>query len=162
LTQIEHNPKTVRQLPKPDRLWFDRPMPPKKKTRTMSAEHKEAIKAGRAQNRAVSDYLSALEATKGRPGRRRTPQSIDARLAKIDELLASSDAVGRLNLMQEQEDLRAERETLSQKVDLTAVEAAFVKQAAAYSERKGIRYAVWRKAGVTPAVLAKAGIKRGS
>lgn len=139
-------------------------MSPKKKTatRTMTPEHKEAIKTGRAQNRAVSDYLDALEATKGKPGRRRTPQSIDTRLAKIDEQLETADAISRLNLMQEQEDLRAEREQLVQTVDLSVVEAAFVENAKAYSERKNISYAVWRKAGVTPAVLKQAGISRAS
>lgn len=135
-------------------------MPPKKKKRVMTDDHKDAIKAGRAQNKAVSDYLDALESAKGKPGRRRTPKSIDARLAKINEELETADAISRLNLMQEQEDLTTERAKLSQTVDLTDVEAGFVEHAAAYSERKGITYGVWRKAGVTPAVLTKAGISR--
>lgn len=142
------------------------PMPPKStrstsaRKRTMTAEHKAAIKAGRIQNKAVGDYLEALESSKGRPGRRRTPESIDARLAKIAEQLETADAVTRLNLLQEREDLTAERAAMEKKVDLEALEKAFIEHAAAYGERKGISYSVWRQAGVSPAVLKAAGITR--
>lgn len=128
----------------------------------MSADHKAAIKEGRVQNKAVSDYLEALEATKGKRGRKRTPESIKSRLTAIQEQLASASGSTRLNLLQEQEDLTTELATKQVKIDLTAVEAAFVEHAAAYGARKGISYAVWRKSGVTPAVLQKAGITRGS
>lgn len=141
-------------------------MPPKTskstsaRKRTMTDEHKAAIKAGRTQNKAVADYLQALESSKGKPGRRRTPESIDKRLAAIGEQLESADAVTRLNLLQEREDLTAQRAALEKKVDLAAVEKAFVRHAAAYGERKGISYGVWRQAGVSPAVLKAAGITR--
>ena len=48
------------------------------------------------------------------------------------------------------------------KVDLSALEADFVKTAAKYAERKGISYAAWRELGVPADVLKKAGISRGS
>ena len=66
------------------------------------------------------------------------------------------------NLLQEQEDLTSELAAKQETVDLTSVEAAFVDHAAAYGARKGISYAVWRKSGVAPAVLKKAGITRGT
>ena len=128
----------------------------------MTNEHKAAIKEGRVQNKAVSDDLEALEATKRKRGRQRTAASITTRLAKIDEALQTAGGATRLNLLQEQEDLSAELASKQKIVDPTKFEAAFVKHAAAYGERKGISYAVWRRSGVSPAVLQKAGIKRGA
>ena len=130
--------------------------------RSMSDDHKAAIKEGRVQNKAVSDYLDALESTKGKRGRQRTPDSIKARLATIDQQLAGASGSTRLNLLQEQEDLTAELAAKQETVDLTSFESAFVDHAAAYGARKGISYAVWRKSGVAPAVLKKAGITRGT
>ncbi len=139
-------------------------MPPKKaaasKKRTMSEEHKTAIAEGRKQAKAVSDYLEALAANKPKRGRQRTPDSIKARMEKIDAELASADALTVLNLEQEKLDLAAELEAKSATVDLSALEDAFVAHAAAYGARKGISYGVWRKSNVTPAVLKKAGISR--
>jgi hypothetical protein len=141
-------------------------MPPKKaatkQKRTMSDEHKTAIAEGRKQSKAVSDYLEALSANKPKRGRQRTPDSIKKRLQKIDDELAAADAITALNLRQEKIDLEAELATKSESTDLSGLESAFVEHAAAYGERKGISYAVWRDAGVTPAVLKKAGIGRGA
>ena len=99
--------------------------------RSMSDDHKAAIKEGRVQNKAVSDYLEALESTKGKRGRQRTPESIKARLAKIDDSLSTATGATRLTLLQEQEDLTSELASKQETVDLTAVEAAFVDHAAA-------------------------------
>ena len=141
-------------------------MPPKKaatKTkRTMSAEHKTAIAEGRKQAKAVSDYLEALVANKPKRGRQRTPDTIKARLAKVDDELATADALTALNLEQEKIDLQEELAAKSVAVDTSALEGAFVDNAAAYGARKGISYAVWRKSGVPAAVLKKAGIGRGA
>ena len=46
----------------------------------MSDEHKAALADGRAQGRAVRAYLEALEANKPRRGRKRTPESMRARI----------------------------------------------------------------------------------
>jgi len=139
-------------------------MPPKKaatkQKRTMSDEHKTAIAEGRKQAKAVSDYLEALAANKPKRGRQRTPDSIKARIEKIDAELESADALTALNLRQEKIDLQAELATKSSSVDLSGLEAAFVDHAAAYSARRGISYGVWREAGVAPAVLKRAGISR--
>jgi hypothetical protein len=139
-------------------------MPPKKaatkQKRTMSDEHKTAIAEGRKQAKAVADYLEALAANKPKRGRQRTPDSIKARIAKIDAELAEADAITALNLRQEKIDLEGELATKSSGVDLSGLEAAFVEHASGYGSRKGISYGVWREAGVAPAVLKKAGISR--
>lgn len=132
------------------------------KKRTMSDEHKAAIAEGRAQAKAVSDYLEALAANKPKRGRQRTPETIAARIAAVEEELSGADPLAALNLRQERKDLEAELETKQTTVDVSSFEAGFVAEAAAYGERKGISYKVWRDSGVSPAVLKKAGITRSS
>lgn len=126
----------------------------------MSDEHKAALARGREEGRAVRRYLDALEQQKPRRGRRRTPESIERRLAVIEERLPEADSLTRLHLIQEQADLEAELKEAGPVDDLTALERAFVKVARSYSERKGISYAAWRAAGVSPQVLEKAGVSR--
>ncbi len=130
------------------------------KKRTMSNEHKAAIAEGRAQAKAVSDYLEALAAAKPKRGRQRTPARIEARITAIDSEIADADALSALNLRQERKDLEAELTAKQTTIDPSDYEDAFVAQAAAYGGRKGISYKVWRDAGVTPEVLRKAGITR--
>lgn len=141
-------------------------MPPKKSAskaaakRTMSASHKEAIKEGRVQAKAVSDYLEALTANKPKRGRQRTPDSIKARIATIDASVDEADPLTQLNLRQERQDLEAELASKQASDDISGLEAAFVEHAGAYTARKGISYGVWRTSGVPAAVLKKAGISR--
>lgn len=134
------------------------------RTRTMSDEHKEALAVGRDHGRTVRRYLEALDSTKLQRGR---PIDVDTARARLEEVKAqladSLPALDRLQLAQRQIDLeaaiaKAESASLDQLPDL---EAAFVRVAAAYSERKGVSYAAWRSAGVSPRVLAAAGISRG-
>ncbi len=127
----------------------------------MSAEHKQALAVGREQGRAVRRYLEALEAHRPKRGRKRTPESIEKRLADIEAQLETADPLSRLQLMQERMNLRNELATKSEVVDLASLEEEFVSAARAYGERKGITYGAWREAGVDAAVLRKAGIKRG-
>lgn len=134
-----------------------------KRTRTpMSDEHKAALAEGRNQGRAVRRYLEALDAHKPKRGRKRTPDSMQRRLAKIEAELVSADPLRRLQLIQERLDLHAELAMAGAKVDLTELERDFVEAAKVYSERKGISYAAWRELGVEAAVLKKAGISRAS
>ena len=128
----------------------------------MSDEHKAALAEGRNQGRAVRRYLEALEAHKPRRGRKRTSESIQKRLTKIESELENADALKRLQLIQERLDLAAELESAEAKVDLSELEQGFVDAAAAYSARKGISYAAWRELGVDAAVLKRAGISRSS
>lgn len=130
-------------------------------TKSMSAEHKQALAVGREQGRVVRRYLEALEAHKPKRGRKRTPESIQRRLEGIEERLPSADPLTRLQLVQERMDLSMELEAKSNTVDLSALEEDFVSAAREYGERKGISYAAWREAGVDPGVLKRAGIRRG-
>jgi len=128
----------------------------------MSDEHKAALAEGRNQGRAVRRYLEALDAHRPKRGRKRTSESMQKRLDRIDVELVSADPLQRLQLIQERLDLKQELEKTEQTVDLTGLEQDFVDAAAAYSRRKGISYAAWRELGVQPAVLKRAGIARSS
>lgn len=128
----------------------------------MSDSHKAALAEGREQGRAVRRYLEALEAHRPKRGRKRTPESVQKRLASIEETLANADALTRLHLVQEKMNLENELASTGNAVDLQALEDDFAAAAAPYGARKGITYAAWRQLGVDPAVLRRAGIKRGA
>lgn len=131
-----------------------------RKKRVVSTEQKAAMAEGRAQSRSLAPYLDALEAYKPRRGRKRTTESIDRRLAAIDQELERANQIKRLSLVQERLDLLNERSNLERDVDLSAHEEAFVANAKSYGERKGISYEAWRQLGVPPSVLRRAGISR--
>ena len=128
----------------------------------MSDSHKAALAEGRDQGRAVRRYLEALEAHKPRRGRKRTPESIEKRLSAIEERLPQADPLTRLQLVQERMDLQRQLEAADSTIDMQELEDEFVKAAPDYSRRKGITYAAWREAGIDPAVLRRAGIRRGA
>jgi hypothetical protein len=127
----------------------------------MSDSHKAALAEGREQGRAVRRYLEALEAHKPKRGRKRTPESVEKRLAAIEERLADADALTRLHLMQERMNLTNELASSEDSVDMQSIEDEFVAAAGPYGARKGITYAAWRSMGVDPSVLRRANIKRG-
>lgn len=127
----------------------------------MTSEHKAALAEGRVEGRVVKEYLEAIRSTKGRPGRKRTPDSINKRLAAIGSELASASPVRELELAQERIDLERELAEMGNRIDPSTIEAKFVQVAAGYSARKGISYAAWRAVGVDAVVLKKAGIGRG-
>ena len=137
-------------------------MAPRKKATGLTPQHKAALAQGRADGLAVRRYLEALEAHKPKRGRKRSPESIDKRLKKIEELLVDADPLQRLQLVQERMNLLEERSRGESKTDLVRLQKEFVKAAGPYSQRKGITYAAWRELGVEAAVLAEAGVKRGS
>lgn len=126
----------------------------------MSAEHKQALAVGREESRAVRRYLEALEAHKPKRGRKRTSESIQARLRQIDSRLPNADALSRVHLVQERINLETELANKSDTVDLKSLEEGFVSAAKGYGERKGLTYAAWRAAGVDANVLRRAGIPR--
>jgi hypothetical protein len=126
----------------------------------MSDHHKAAMAKGRDQGRVVRAYLEALEAAKPKRGRKRTPESMKQRLQRINDELPSAEPLKRLGLVQERIDLERQLESGAAPVDLTALEDAFIKAAAGYSERKGISYAAWRELGVPANTLSAAGIQR--
>ena len=127
----------------------------------MTNEHKAALAEGRAQGRAVRSYLEALEMHKPKRGRKRTPDTMRARISAIDASMPAADPMSRLQMVQEKMDLHRSIEAAETKVDLTAHEDGFVAAARGYGERKGISYAAWREVGVSAAILKRAGISRG-
>ena len=126
----------------------------------MSSAHKEALAEGRRQGQAIRKYLEALEAHRPKRGRKRTSESVERRLALIDEEIQLASPLDRLHLILERMDLQKELETLQASVYLDQLEEGFVESAAAYGDRKGITYAAWRELGVSPDLLSRAGIKR--
>lgn len=135
-------------------------MAPRTKKTAMTDAHKQALAEGRAQSKAVRDYLEALEANRPRRGRKRTPQSINKRLAAIEESITTATITTRLNLVQERQNLLNALAAMQVKTDLSGLEKAFVKHAKAYGLNKGIAYSSWRSVGVPAEVLQKAGITR--
>jgi hypothetical protein len=138
-------------------------MAAKRGPKNMSAEHKAAMEAGRAEGRAVRDYLEALRSNKPKRGRKRTADSINKRLAAISTAMPDASAIEQLKLVQERRDLEAELASMgdgNKAVDMASLEGEFVKVAKSYGSRKGISYASWREVGVPAEVLGKAGVTR--
>jgi len=92
----------------------------------MTDEHKAALATGRNEGNAVRNYLEALRSNKPKRGRRRTRDSISARLTAIDKELESADPMSELRLRQERRDLQSELASLGDKVDIRALEEGFV------------------------------------
>lgn len=126
----------------------------------MTDEHKAALKAGRNEGAIVRAYLEGLRSNKPKRGRKRTAESITARLNKIDGELSEASPLDELKLIQERRNLQAELAHAGDKIDISALEADFVGVAKSYSARQGIAYATWRDVGVDAAVLKQAGISR--
>jgi hypothetical protein len=128
--------------------------------KAMSDEHKAALAKGREEGLIVRRYLEALESSRPRRGRRRTPASIEKKVGSIDSQLGSADPLTRLHLLQEKKNLEEELTRSSDVHDLSDLEKRFVKVAKSYGQRKGISYGTWRAAGVSAAVLQRAGVSR--
>lgn len=127
----------------------------------MSDEHKAALAKGRAEGRIVRDYLEGLRATKPKRGRKRTPETINARLEAIGTSIDDASPMEELLLVQERRDLKAELERMSDTIDIKKLEDAFVGVAQSYSAGKKISYQSWRDVGVDASVLKRAGVGRG-
>lgn len=127
----------------------------------MTDEHKAALARGRVEGRTVRDYLEGLRATKPKRGRKRTPDTVNSRLAAIESEIASASPMDELLLVQERRDLQDELERMSNVVDISALEDSFVAVAKSYADSKKISYQSWRDVGVEASVLKRAGIGRG-
>ncbi len=126
----------------------------------MSEEHKQALARGRAQGKAVRDYLSALEQKRARgrtPDRDTLQKRIEEVQQKIDE---EENPAKRVELIQRRLDHEEQLIALDDEPDMEALQDGFVDAVREYSERKGITYHAWREAGVPADVLKQAGIKR--
>jgi hypothetical protein len=126
----------------------------------LTAEHKAALRTGRSQADSVRRYLSAIQTT-GR-SRRRSPEALQARLAKVDALYEQAGVLDKLSLAQERLNLEAEMGDNRDAATLEGLESSFVQVAGEYGQRKGISYDAWRQVGVPANVLKRAGITRGS
>jgi hypothetical protein len=127
----------------------------------MSDEHKAALAEGRRQGATVRTYLEALESNRPKRGRKRTVESMKAKLSELEVTLPKMSGTDRLETMQIRRDLERQIENAGPKANLETLEAAFVEVARAYGERKGIEFATWREFGVSPATLSAARISRG-
>ena len=118
----------------------------------------------KADNKAVRDYLDTLSANAPKRGRKRSADSVKARISTIGKAMDDASATKRLGLVQERIDLEAELDAMDRagSVDMSVLEAGFVKAAASYGGRRGISYAAWREVGVSAAALKAAGIRRSS
>lgn len=123
--------------------------------RDLSAEHKLALATGRAESRAVRRYLEAITSA---PAGDADPGAMARRIEEIDSQLAAAEPSVKVRLIQERMDLYGRLKSLGGAGQLDELEQEFVAAAAAYSARKGITYAAWRRVGVAPAVLERAGI----
>jgi hypothetical protein len=126
----------------------------------MSDDHKAALAKGRTEGRIVREYLEGLRASKPKRGRKRTPESVQSRLEKIELELVDARPMDELLLVQERRDLEDELAMMAQTLDMSALENAFVSVARSYSDSKKISYASWRDVGVDAAILQRAGIGR--
>lgn len=129
-------------------------------TTPMSDDHKAALAQGRLESRIVRDYLDALRSSKPKRGRKRSAETIEARLAEIETELPGSDRLSEVLLLQERRDLQDELESLRSDNAADAIEDEFVTVARSYSARRGISYATWREVGVSANVLKRAGVSR--
>ena len=116
----------------------------------------------KTENKVVRDYLDALTANAPKRGRKRTAETVEARISAVNDAMGEASATKRLTLVQARLDLKAELDGMNQSgsVDMDGLEAGFIKAAASYGGRRGISYAAWREVGVPAAALKTAGIRR--
>ncbi len=111
-------------------------VPPNKSS--MSDEHKAALARGRTEGAAVRAYLDALETHRPKRGRKRTPESIKAKLEAISTELDQAAGTSKLDLLQARRDLERELLNREEVVNISALEEGSIADAEAAAERKGI------------------------
>src|SRR4051812_15167006 len=136
---------------------------PRKKPgpRHMTASHKKALARGRELSATVDRYLQAINTPKRR-GRKVSLATLQKRLKAAQETARSGSGVAKVLAAQDVRDLKAKiaESTAPGTVDVKTLEANFVKIAKQFSTQRSITYGAWRDAGVSAAVLQKAGIAR--
>lgn len=106
----------------------------------------------RLETQTVTAYLKAL--TEG------------TLISKDDAFKKMEEAQQRLEQARDEKDylqvleLTQKRAEIAESLEHADLEAEFVKVAASFGERKGIRYTTWREVGVPAKVLREAGISR--
>ncbi|NNN18560.1 MAG: hypothetical protein HKL84_01770 [Acidimicrobiaceae bacterium] len=79
-------------------------------------------------------------------------------MSTIDNTIKATHSLNRLHLTQKKIELTQELELIKNGPDIRELEAEFISVAMDYSRRKGISSLAWKELGVSPEVLAKAGI----
>jgi hypothetical protein len=138
----------------------------------MTDEHKEAIKLSRIRSAAVRRFLESnqsqpLESNQSQPkkrGRKRTVASITAKIERLKQDIANpgTSPINKLNWIAQSNKLEAELEKIKETFDpevQAEIERDFIEHAKAYGESRGIQKAAWLEIGVSPEMLAKAGIQ---
>ena len=126
----------------------------------MSVSHKKALAEGRSNSTTVDRYLYALNIPKKRPeGHHGDAQR---RLADARTRMQTAVGVEKVLAAQEIRDIQAKltQAKSTAKVDIKGLEAAFIRIAKTFGERRAIGYGAWRDAGVPPEVLRRAGVAR--
>jgi len=129
--------------------------------RTLSPAHRRALVEGRTMSATVDRYLAAVNTPKQR-GRKVSKAALTQRLTDARARFKTAVGVDKVLAAQEVRNLEARLAPMNadEGVDLKSLEAAFVKVAKTFSNKRGIRYGAWRDAGVSAAVLQRAGIAR--
>ncbi|MDA8270291.1 MAG: hypothetical protein M0Z39_02635 [Actinomycetota bacterium] len=79
-------------------------------------------------------------------------------MSSIDNTIKNTHPLNRLHLTQKKIELTQELERIKNGPDIGELENQFVSIAMEYSKRKGISFPAWKELGVSPDVLARAGI----
>jgi hypothetical protein len=129
--------------------------------KVMTASHKKALARGREMSSIVDRYLLAINTPKRR-GRKVSVTTLQKRLKEAQEIQKHGSGVAKVLAAQDVRDLRAKiaEATAPGTIDVKKLEADFLKVAKQFADQRGITYGAWRDAGVSPAVLQKAGIPR--
>ena len=123
----------------------------------MTQDHKDALAQGRKEAKTIKAYLKVLEGRKA--GRPATRDSLEKRIAQLNEKLqASDDPLKSIDLIQARLDAEDALGTVDDHEDFDKLEAAFVENVKAYSQRKAVSYTAWREFGVPAATLRAAGV----
>jgi len=123
----------------------------------MSQDHKEALAQGRKEAHAIKAYLKVLEGRKS--GRPITREGLEKRINQLNERIeASEDPLKSLELIQARLEVEDGLANVDDHEDFDALEAGFVANAKAYSQRKGVSYTAWREFGVPAATLRDASV----
>lgn len=130
------------------------------RAKEMSADHKAALAKGRAQAKAVRNYLQMLEQDARRSSNVSADQ-LNSRIREVESQIRSEkDPIKRVELIQRRLDLEAQWNSAKTSPDPQQLEDEFVRAVKEYSERKGISYAAWRELGVPAGTLRAAGVPR--
>ena len=82
--------------------------------RHLTQEHKDAMAKASVENKAVKAYLESLDSSGRRPGRKRSPEKMRARLGEIAGQIESASPMKRVMLVQERIDIEC---SLAQQAD---------------------------------------------